>query len=388
MIKQYEIPDVRDGLTSLQRRILWTMKSMGITSKKPYKKAQSIILEAGKGENLDGHHNRSKFPVSDYNLFGALATIYDHTMVPLSQEWRYPFPLIDGHGNWGSVIKEDIAAAPIFTECRLTEFSEKILLYDLNQQTVKYVQIRKSVKKEPSILPAKIPNALVSGTSGSSHIPPHNLGEVIDACIAIIENPDLRPVKLFDYIKGPDFPTGGTIINKGELPEIYQTGVGEIRVRGTVETEIINGGEKQIIIKEIPYPMIGRVKEFGDNLEWMKEFDILPDIINLEEGPLWRAFEIHITVNEDADIQRNMELLYEYTNLESSFDYRALLTLNGKPSLMSLYQILIEWLDFYQETMTKKNHGISPTKEDMIADLRKIKEQFATPRKTKIIDLM
>ena len=356
MIKQYEIPDVRDGLTSLQRRILWTMKSMELTSRKPYRKAQSVIFEAGKDENLDGHHNRSHFSTSDYNLYGALKTIYDHTMVPLTQKWRHPYPLIEGHGNWGWVI-EDGAAAPIFTECRLTEFTEKALLTGLNQRTVKYIWNPTLKKNEPTVLPARVPNVLIAGTSGSSHIPPHNLGEVIDACVAILKNRALKPEQLLDYIQGPDFPTGGTIINKSELREIYQNGAGEIRIRGMMESEPTSKGEKQIIVREIPYPIIGKVKEFADNLEWMQEFDILPDIKNLEEGPLFQPEEIHITVKRDADIQRNMELLYEYTDLESSFDYRALLISNGKPKLMSLHQIMTEWLDFYRETMTKLNRG-------------------------------
>ena len=378
MIKQYEIPDVRDGLTSLQRRILWTMRSMGLTSKKGYKKAVGVIREAEKGEK-----ELEKF--FDF--------IYDDTMVPMTQEWRYPYPLIDGHGNWGSLTGEYLAAAPRFTECRLTAFSEKTLLSGLNRQTVKYIQNPNMLKREPSVLPAHIPNVLISGTNGSSHIPPHNLGEVIDAAVAMIENPNLKPERLLDYIKGPDFPTGGTIINKSELQEIYQSGVGEIRIRGVMEAETTDTGEKRIHIREIPYTMIGKVEEFikyiqsGDRKDYF-----LTDITKVEKTLRWKfdrwKFEVPITLKKDADVERNMGLLYEYSDLESNFDYRALLTSNGKPCLMSLHRILTEWLGFYRETMMKKNRGIAPTKEEMIADLLAIKRQFATPRKTKIIDAM
>ena len=377
MIKQYEIPDVRDGLTSLQRRMLWTMKTMRLTSKNHYAKAANVIRVAEEGEK-----ELEKF--FDF--------IYGDVMVPMTQTWRYPQPLIDGgYGNWGSPTGEYEPAAPRFTDCRLTAFAEKSLLTGLNQRTVKFVSNPNVPKgKEPSVLPARFPNALLSGTSGSSHIPPHNLGEVIDACIAMLKNPDLKPEQLLDYIKGPDFPTGGTIINKSDLPAIYQTGVGELRIRGVMDTETTSEGAKQITVKEIPYTMIGRVEEFIEYIqsEYMKEF-FLPDIIGVEEIPGKRKeFKVHIILKKDADVKRNTELLYEYSDLEDNFDYRALLTSNGKPSLMSLHQILISWLDFYRETMTRQNRGVSPTEEDLVMELLKIKYQFAAPRKTKLIDVM
>lgn len=382
MIKKYEIPDVRDGLTSLQRRILWTMKVMGLTSKKGYQKAASVIRTAEKGET----------ELEKFFWF-----IYDDVMVPMTQAWCYPFPLIDGNGNWGSptgLTEEYAAAAPRFTECRLSEFSEKTLLTGLNQQTVKYVLNRNLLKKEPTVLPARIPSALVNGTSGSSHIPPHNLGEVIDAAVAMIKDPDIKPEQLLDHIKGPDFPTGGTVINKSELYEIYQSGAGEIRIRGTMEVNPKDEGEKCIIVKEIPYTMICRVEEFVGHIQsdYMKEF-YFTDLINAEIiSDYWEYIQnkgnVAIKLKGSADVQRNMELLYEYSELESNFDYRALLTSDGKPCLMSLHQILSEWLDFYRETMTKQNRGVPPTKEEMIFDLINLKIHFAAPRKTKIIDAM
>ena len=373
MIKQFEIPDIRDGLTSLQRRILWTLKSMGAAGKISYKRSAIVVRETEKGEK-----ELEKF--FDF--------VYYDTMVPMAQNWCYPYPLIDGNGNWGTLIGQYGIAASRFTECKLSEFSKKVLLAGLNQRTVKYVLNPNTSKKEPTILPARIPNVLVTGTLGSSHIPPHNLGEVIDGCIAMIKNPDLKPEQILDYIKGPDFPTGGTIINKSELPEMYQTGVGEIRIRGTMEAETTRDGEKRINIREVPYTMIGMVEEFieyilsGD----MKDF-YLTDITGIGKIPIG-DLEVPVKLKRDADIERNMDLLYEYSELESNFDYRALLTSHGKPCLMSLHQIMSEWLDFCRETMTKQNKGVPPTNEDMIAGLLEVKEQFATPRKTKIIDAM
>ncbi len=377
MIKQFEIPDVRDGLTTLQRRMLWMMKTMRLTSKKSYTKAAHIIIETEKGEK-----ELQKF--FDF--------IYDDIMIPMTQKWHYPLPMIEGHGNWGSMTGEYEAAAPRFTECRLTEFSEKTLLIGLNQRIVKYILNPNTQKKEPSVLTAGIPNALVSGTSGNSHIPPHNLGEVIDAVIAMIKNSDLKTEQLLDYIKGPDFPTGGTIINKNELPQIYQSGAGEFRIRGTMELKTSIESEKCIIVREIPYTMIGKVEKFVEYIqsEYMKEFfftDITKvEIFSSRFDSAKNNVNISITLNETADIHHNKELLYEYSELESNFDYRALLTSNRNPCLMSLHQILSEWLDFYREMKTKQKHGISPTDEELIEALLKIKDQFATPRKTKIID--
>lgn len=373
MIPKYEIPDVRDGLTSLQRRILWTMKNMGLTSKKPHKKAIKVVNEAGKGENLGGY--------ADFYHCGAVYDIYD-VMVKMTQDWR-SVPLIHGNGNWGSVMK-GTAAACRFTECRLSEFSEKVLLAGLNQRTVKFVSNPNMPKgKEPSILPAHIPNVLVRGTIGTSHIPPHNLGEVIDACIAMIENPDLKPEQLLDYIKGPDFPTGGVIINKSELQDIYQNGAGEIRIRSRMEENATGKEKKKIIITEIAYPMIGMVDKLLESFKYMKKELDIKQVLNTSS---FGKFELIIILKKSADVEHNIGLLYEYTDLESSFDYRALLTSNGKPCLMSLHQILSEWLEFYRETRTKQNHGATPTNEELIAELMKIKEQFAAPRKTKIID--
>lgn len=195
--------------------------------------------------------------------------------------------------------------------------------------------------------------------------------------------------KLLEYIKGPDFPSGGTIINKSELPEIYQSGAGEIRLRGTVETEIPAKGKKRITVTEIPYTMLGKVEEFIETVRNMQRSRVLPDIeAVVESWSLLRYSFADIILNETADVQKYTELLYEFSELESSFDYRALLTSNGKPCLMSLYQILYEWLDFYRKTKTKQKHGVVTTDDELIADLQKIKEQFATPRKTKIIDAM
>ena len=266
MLKHYEIPDVRDGLTSLQRRILWTMKSMGLTAKTLGVKAINVVSKVGKC-GTEGFKDYYPSPVcwtSEYISSSTSSTIYDDTMVPMAQEWLHQLPLIAGHGNWGSITGEYAAAACRYTDCNISEFTEKALLAGLNQKAVKFVSNPNVMKgKEPSVLPARIPNALITGTSGNSHIPPHNLGEVIDAVMAMIQNPDLKPEQLFEYIKGPDFATGGIIINKSELPEIYQAGVGEIRMRAALQAKTLRDGENQIIVIEYPYTMIGKIKEFA-----------------------------------------------------------------------------------------------------------------------------
>ncbi|MDY4255271.1 MAG: DNA gyrase subunit A [Oscillospiraceae bacterium] len=393
MLKHYEIPDVRDGLTPLQRRILWTMKSMGLHSKKLGTKAIKVVSEVGKGET-EGFKDYRPSPVcwvSDYVSSNTNSTIYYETMVPMAQEWRHQLPLIACHGNWGSITGEYAAAACCYTDCNISDFTEKALLAGINQKAVRFVSNPNAIKgKEPSVLPARIPNALITGTSGNSHIPPHNLGEVIDAVIAMIQNPNLKPEQLFEYIKGPDFATGGIIINKSELQEIYQTGVGEIRIQATLKAETLSDGENQIIVKEFPYTMIGKIRNFVENVKYMKRIGFLPDITNVETMKTRTCPNIFvgITLKSTTDIQRYMELLYEYSDLKGSFDYRAILTSNGKPCIMSLHRIISEWLEFYRETRTRQNHGVALTNDEMIADLQKIRKQFATPRKTVIIDAM
>ena len=388
MLKHYEIPHVRDGLTSLQRRILWTMKSMGLTAKTLGVKAINVVSKVGKC-GTEGFKDYYPSPVcwtSEYISSSTSSTIYDDTMVPMAQEWLHQLPLIAGHGNWGSITGEYAAAACRYTDCNISEFTEKALLAGLNQKAVKFVSNPNVMKgKEPSVLPARIPNALITGTSGNSHIPPHNLGEVIDAVMAMIQNPDLKPEQLFEYIKGPDFATGGIIINKSELPEIYQAGVGEIRMRAALQAKTLRDGENQIIVKEFPYTIIGKIKEFAENVIYMKKIGFLPDITNVEVQ-IRPKIAVSITLKSTTDIQRYMELLYEYSDLKGSFDYRAILTSNGKPCIMSLHRIISEWLEFYRGTRTRQNHGVALTNEEMIEDLQKIRKQFATPRKTVIID--
>ena len=256
VITDRAIPDVRDGLKPVHRRILWAMKSLGLSSSGDYKKSVRVV-----GETMGKYH-----PHGD-------ASIYD-AMVHMAQDWCYNHPLVDGHGNFGSVEGDD-AAASRYTECRLSPISEDVLLSDLDKETVDFVPNFDNKEREPTVLPACVPNILISGTDGiavgmASKMPTHNLGEVIDACVALIDNPKLKPEKLLDHIKGPDFATGGIIVNKSELPEIYASGAGKIRVRGRVKTEKGDRGKTNIVITEIPYSFI--------------ELDLCPSIIHKQRA--------------------------------------------------------------------------------------------------------
>ena len=237
------LPDVRDGLKPVQRRTLYDMHELGIHYDGAYRKSARIV-----GDTMGKYH-----PHGDSSIYGAL--------VVMSQDFKKGLALVDGHGNFGN-IEGDGAAAMRYTEARLTKIAEEDLLADLDKDVVDFIPNFDETEKEPSVLPAKFSNLLVNGSEGiavgmATNIPPHNLGEVVDATKAYIKNNNITDEGLMKYIKGPDFPTGGIITNKDELPEIYKSGVGKVKIRGKVEVEDAKGGHKLIVITEIPYTMIG-----------------------------------------------------------------------------------------------------------------------------------
>ena len=237
------LPDVRDGLKPVQRRTLYDMYELGIRYDRPYRKSARIV-----GDTMGKYH-----PHGDSSIYGAL--------VVLAQDFKMGLPLVDGHGNFGS-IEGDGAAAMRYTEARLQKITQEAFLTDMDKGVVSFGPNFDETEKEPEVLPARIPNLLVNGSEGIAvgmvtSIPPHNLGEVIDAVIALIKDSELSDEKLLDYIKGPDFPTGGIVINKDELKTIYQTGSGKIKIRGRVELEKAKGGKERLVITEIPYTMLG-----------------------------------------------------------------------------------------------------------------------------------
>ncbi len=355
VITDRAIPDVRDGLKPVHRRILWAMKSLGLSSSGDYKKSARVV-----GETMGKYH-----PHGD-------ASIYD-AMVHMAQDWCYNHPLVDGHGNFGSVEGDD-AAASRYTECRLAPISEDVLLSDLDKETVDFVPNFDNKEKEPTVLPACIPNILISGTDGiavsmASKMPTHNLGEVVDACVALIDNPKLKPEKLFEYVQGPDFATGGIIVNKIELPEIYAAGAGKIRVRGRVKAEKGERGKTNIVVTEIPCTMIGSIDKFMDTVANLARSKVMPDVTDIKNFSGKDGIRIVIELRKDADVQQNINLLYKKAKLEDTFGYNAMLLSNGIPSQMPLIRILNEFLDFYRETQMRKYKNLLE-KEKKAAEVR------------------
>ena len=234
------LPDVRDGLKPVQRRTLYDMYELGTRYDKPYRKSARIV-----GDTMGKFH-----PHGDSSIYGAL--------VVMAQDFKMGLPLVDGHGNFGS-IEGDGAAAMRYTEARLQKMTQEVFLSDLDRNVVDFVPNFDETEKEPIVLPARIPNLLVNGSEGiavgmATSIPPHNLGEVIDATIALIRDQNLSDEQLMDIVKGPDFPTGGIVVNQDELAEIYRTGTGKIRIRGKVEVEKIPRTERQrLVVTQIPY---------------------------------------------------------------------------------------------------------------------------------------
>ena len=340
VITDRAIPDVRDGLKPVHRRILWSMKSLGLSSTGDYKKAARVV-----GETMGKYH-----PHGD-------ASIYD-AMVHMAQDWCYNHPLVDGHGNFGSVEGDD-AAASRYTEARLSAIAEDVLLSDLDKGVVDFIPNFDNKEKEPTVLPAVIPNILISGTDGiavgmACKMPTHNLGEVIDAATAMIDNPKMKEEKIFDYIKGPDFATGGIIVNKSELLEIYKNGAGRIRIRGKVKIETGERGKTNIVISEIPFTMIGGIDKFMDTVADLVRAKVMPDVVDIKNFSGKDGVRIVIELRKGADAQQYINLLYKKAKLEDTFGYNAMLLSNGVPAQMSLHRIITEFLDFYRETMTRK----------------------------------
>lgn len=276
----------------------------------------------------------------------------------MAQDWCYNHPLVDGHGNFGSVEGDD-AAASRYTEARLSAIAEDVLLSDLDKGVVDFIPNFDNKEKEPTVLPAVIPNILISGTDGiavgmACKMPTHNLGEVIDAATAMIDNPKMKEEKIFDYIKGPDFATGGIIVNKSELPEIYKNGVGRIRIRGKVKTEAGERGKTNIVISEIPFTMIGGIDKFMDTVADLVRAKVMPDVVDIKNFSGKDGVRIVIELRKGADAQQYINLLYKKAKLEDTFGYNAMLLSNGVPAQMSLHRIITEFLDFYREIMTRK----------------------------------
>ncbi len=340
VITDRALPDVRDGLKPVHRRILWSMKSLGLSSNSGYKKSARVV-----GETMGKFH-----PHGD-------ASIYD-AMVHMAQDWCYNHPLVDGHGNYGSVEGDD-AAASRYTETRLSPIAEDMLLSDLDKDTVDFIPNFDNNEKEPTVLPAGLPNILITGTDGiavgmASKMPTHNLAEVADAAVALLEKPRMTDYELMDCIKGPDFATGGIIVNKSDLPEIYKNGAGRIRIRGKVEIREGQRGKTNIVITEIPYTMIGSIDKFMDSVAELSRTKLMSEVTDIKNLSGKEGICIVIEVSRAADVEQYVNMLYKKCKLEDTFGYNAMLLSGGVPYQMGLRRILTEFLDFYRETLTRK----------------------------------
>ncbi len=336
------IPDARDGLKPVQRRVLYDMSELHINHDKPHRKSARIV-----GDTMGKYH-----PHGDSSIY--------ETLVVMSQDFKKGMPLVDGHGNFGS-IEGDGAAAMRYTEARLQKFAEEVYLKDLDK-TVNFVPNYDETEKEPEVLPVRVPNLLINGSEGiavgmSTSIPPHNLGEVVDAAIAYIRNPEITTSELMELMPGPDFPTGGIIANKSSLPEIYETGVGKIRLRGRFEVELgkRRADKDKLVITAIPYTMIGAgINKFLVDVADLVESKKLPDVVDISNQSNKEGIRIVLELRKDADIDKIINMLYKKTKLEDTFGVNMLAIADGRPETLSLRGILKRFLDFQHENSTKK----------------------------------
>ena len=336
------IPDARDGLKPVQRRVLYDMSELRIFSDRPHRKSARIV-----GDTMGKYH-----PHGDSSIY--------ETLVVLSQDFKKGMALIDGHGNFGS-IEGDGAAAMRYTEAKLAKFTEEVYLKDLDK-TVEFVSNYDETEKEPQVLPVRVPNLLINGAEGiavgmSTSIPTHNLAEVCDACIAYIKNRDIDTKKLLDILHGPDFPTGGIIANKKDLLEIYNTGNGKLKLRGKIEVELgrRKSDKDKLIVSEIPYTMIGSgINKFLVDVANLVENKKLSDVVDISNQSDKNGTRIVLELKKDADIEKIKNILYKKTKLEDTLGVNMLAIVDGRPEILSLRDILKNYIEFQYEITTKK----------------------------------
>lgn len=335
------LPDVRDGLKPVQRRTLYDMHELGIRYDKPYRKCARIV-----GDTMGKYH-----PHGDSSIYESL--------VVMAQEFKKGMILVDGHGNFGS-IEGDGAAAMRYTEARLAKLTQEVFLADLDKGVVDFAPNFDETEKEPEVLPVRIPNLLVNGAEGiavgmATSIPTHNLGEVIDAVKAYMKNSEITTMQLMKHIKGPDFPTGGIVVNKDDLLNIYETGSGKIKIRGKVEVEELKSGKKRLVISEIPYTMIGAgIGKFLNDVASLVESKKTNDITDISNQSSKEGIRIVLELRKDADVENLKNMLYKKTRLEDTFGVNMLAVANGKPETMGLKSIIEHHVDFQFDVATRK----------------------------------
>ena len=332
------LPDVRDGLKPVHRRILYGMSALGITPDKPYKKSARIV-----GEVMGKYH-----PHGDSSIYDA--------MVRMAQDFSMRYMFIDGHGNFGSV-DGDGAAAMRYTEARMSPFSME-MLRDINKETVDFMPNFDEEEVEPVVLPSRIPNLLVNGSNGiavgmATSIPPHNLSEVIDACVMMIDEEENCTIDdLMKCIKGPDFPTGATITGKAGFREAYRTGIGKVTVRAKSEIEETKKGRFQIVVTEIPY-MVNKARLISKIAELMKE-NKLEGISDIRDESSREGMRIVIELKRDANPQITLNRLYKHTQMQDNFSMIMIALVDGEPRTLNLYEILHEYLKHQKEVLTRR----------------------------------
>src|ERR687888_1002303 len=335
------LPDVRDGLKPVHRRVLYGMHEAGMQPNRPYKKSARIV-----GDVMGSYH-----PHGD-------AAIYD-TLVRLAQPFSMRYPLVDGQGNFGNIDGYP-AAAMRYTECRLSRIATE-LLRDIDADTVDFVPNYDESRKQPDVLPARFPNLLVNGSAGiavgmATNIPAHNLGEVIDALVVMLDDPDIDVERLTKRIKGPDFPTGGIIVGREGIREAYRSGRGRIVMRGRAHIEELRGGKTAIVVNELPFG----VKKGGDSGVIMKVADlvndkVLPEISDVKDLSDKTGMRIQIELKRDAIPQVVLNKLYKHTPLQTTFGYNAVALVDGVPRTLALRDLLAHYIDFQREVVTRRS---------------------------------
>ena len=342
VIASRALPDVRDGLKPVQRRVLFSMIELNNGPDKPHRKCARIV-----GDTMGKYH-----PHGDSSIYGAL--------VNMAQDWSTRYPLVDGHGNFGSV-DGDGAAAMRYTEARLSKISMEMLA-DINKNTVDFAPNFDETEKEPTVLPARYPNLLVNGTSGiavgmATNIPPHNLKEIIAAVVKIIdniveENRDTEIEEILKIVKGPDFPTGATILGTRGIEEAYRTGRGKIRVRAVSNIETLPNGKSQIIVTELPY-LVNKARLIEKIADLVKEKKI-DGITALNDHSSREGMRICIELRRDVNANVLLNKLYKHTQLQDTFGVIMLALVNNQPKVMNLMEILKHYLAHQEEVVTRR----------------------------------
>lgn len=335
------LPDVRDGLKPVQRRTLYDMHELGIRHDRPYRKCARIV-----GDTMGKYH-----PHGDSSIYEAL--------VVMAQEFKKGLPLVDGHGNFGS-IEGDGAAAMRYTEARLMKITQEAYLADLDKDVVDFVPNFDETEKEPGVLPVRVPNLLINGAEGiavgmATSIPPHNFTEVLEGVKAYMKNPDITTAEMMEHIKGPDFPTGGIVVNQDDLLQIYESGVGKIRLRGKVETEQVKGGRQRLVITEIPYTMVGaNIGKFLMDVYHLVEAKKTTDIVDISNQSSKEGIRIVLELKKGADVENLCNMLYKKTRLEDTFGVNMLAVTDGRPETLGLVEVIRHHVKFQYELATRK----------------------------------